>query len=139
MEKQLLPCVVIPGMGHSKLELYDENGRRVRTVWPLRTDLKEAAKRIRGPYLKSVLARRDKGFTDAVSGWFRSVMEPLSTLPDGAMRYDIRPVAREYPLSGFTEGEKRFACRVAPVRELAKAIGEKNIYLFAYNFFTDLY
>ena len=139
MEKRSLPCVVIPGMGHSKLELYDENGQRVRTVWPLKTDLQEAAKRIRGPYLKSVLTRGDRGFTDAVSGWFRSVMEPLSTLPDGAMRYDVRPVAREYPLSGFTPGEKRFACRVAPVRELAKAVGEDNVYLFAYNFFADLY
>ena len=139
MNTPILPCIIIPGMGHSKMELFDRNGQRVRTVWPLQTDLKEAARRIRGPYLKTVLTRRDKGFTDAVSGWFRSVMEPLSTLPDGSMRNDVRPVAREYPLSGFTEGEKRFAYRVAPVRELAKAVGEDNVYLFAYNFFADLY
>ena len=136
--KQNLPCIILPGMGHSKLEQY-RGGEKVKTVWPLKTDAKEAAKRIRGPYLKTVLARKDRGFTDAVGDYFRGVMEPLSTLPDGSMRYEIRPVAREYPLSEFTEGEKRFTYRLAPVRELAKAIGEENIYLFAYNFFADLY
>ena len=133
-----LPCIIIPGMGHSKLELY-RGGEKVKTVWPLKTDAREAAKRIRLPYLKTVLSRRDRGFTDAIGGYFRDVLEPLTTLPDGGMRHEIRPVAREYPLSRFTEGEKRFTYRLAPVRELAGTIGEENIYLFAYNFFTDLY
>ncbi len=133
-----LPCIIIPGMGHSKLELY-RGGEKVKTVWPLKTDAREAAKRVRLPYLKTVLSRRDRGFTDAIGGYFRDVLEPLTTLPDGGMRHEIRPVAREYPLSRFTEGEKRFTYRLAPVRELAGTIGEENIYLFAYNFFTDLY
>ena len=137
--KETLPCIILPGMGHSKLELYDQNGNRLRTVWPLKTDAQEATKRIRGPYLRTVLARRDRGFTDAVGNYFRSVMEPLTTLPDGRMRYDVRPVVREYPLSGYTDGEKRFTYRVAPVKELAKTVGEDNIYLFSYNFFADLY
>ena len=134
-----LPCIILPGMGHSKLELYGSDGGRIKTVWPLRTDMKEAARYVRGPYLRTVLSRKDKGFTDAVGDWFREVLEPLTTLPDGAMLHDIRPLTREHPLSEFTEGEKRFTYRLAPVRELAKVIGEENIYLFAYNFFTDLY
>lgn len=134
-----LPCIILPGMGHSKLELFDADGSKVKTVWPLKTDAKAAMRRIRLPYLKTALTRRDRGFTDAIGDTFRDMLEPLTTLPDGSMRHDIRPVAREYPLSEFTEGEKRFTCRLAPVRELAKAIGEENIYLFAYNFFADLY
>ncbi len=133
-----LPCIILPGMGHSKLELY-RDGEKVRTVWPLKTDAKAAARRIRGPYFKTVLTRKDRGFTDAIGDSFRDMMEPLSTLPDGSMKHEIRPVAREYPLSAFTEGEKRFTYRLAPVRALAETVGEDNIYLFAYNFFADLY
>lgn len=133
-----LPCIILPGMGHSKLELF-RDGEKVSTVWPLKTDVEGAAKRIRGPYLKTVLTRKDKGFTDAIGDMFRDMMKPLATLPDGSMKYEIRAVAREYPLSEFTEGEKRFTYRLAPVRALAEAIGEDNVYLFAYNFFADLY
>lgn len=134
-----LPCIIIPGMGHSKMELFDEAGQKQKTVWPLRVDEKEAARRIRGPYFRTVLTRRDKGFTDAIRAYFTDVLSPLTTLPDGRMQHDIRPVARDYPVSEYTEGEKRFTYRVAPVRELAKAIGEDRLYLFAYNFFIDLY
>ena len=133
-----LPCIIIPGMGHSKLELFDADGG-ARVVWPLKTDAKEAARRIRGPYLKTVLTHRDRGFTDAVGDWFRGLTEPLATLPDGSMKHEIRAVAREYPVSAFTDGEKRFTYRLAPVKALAKTIGEDNLYLFAYNFFADLY
>ena len=54
-----LPCIIIPGMGHSKMELFDEAGQKQKTVWPLRVDEKEAARRIRGPYFRTVLTRRD--------------------------------------------------------------------------------
>ena len=137
MERQL-PCIILPGMGHSKLELY-RDGKKAGAAWPLKTDAKKAARRIRGPYLKTILTRRDRGFTDAIGSYFRDVMEPLTTLPDGGMLHELRPVAREYPLSDFTDGEKRFTYRLAPVRELAKTVGEENVYLFAYNFFADLY
>ena len=136
--KQTLPCIILPGMGHSKLELY-QNSERVRAVWPLKTDAREAARRIRGPYLKTIATRKDRGFTDAIGDYFRDVLEPLTTEPDGSMRHEIRPAARDYPVSAFSEGEKRFVYRVAPVRELAKAVGEDNLYLFSYNFFADLY
>ena len=134
-----LPCVILPGMGHSKLELFGADGAKVRTVWPLKADLKAGARRLRGPYLKTILARKDKGFTAAVGDWFRDELEPLTTLPDGSMRHDIRPVTRDYPLRDFTEGEKHFTYRLAPVRKLAEILGEENIFLFAYNFFADLY
>ncbi|MBQ6065422.1 MAG: hypothetical protein IJK89_01245 [Clostridia bacterium] len=133
-----LPCIILPGMGQSQLEYHNGDGT-AKTVWPLKLDRKAAAKRIRGPYLKTVLTRKDRGFTDAIHDVFYDVLEPIAVLPDGGMKHDIRPVTRAYPLSGFTEGEKRFTYRLAPVRELAKAVGEENIYLFAYNFFADLY
>ena len=134
-----LPCIILPGMGQSKLEYFDESGARVKTVWPLKLDMKAAARRIRGPYLKTALTRKDRGFTDAIHDVFYDVLEPITVQPDGSMKHDIRPVTRKKPLSEFTEGEKRFTCRLAPVRELAKAIGEDNIYLFSFNFFADLY
>ena len=134
-----LPCIIIPGMGQSQLEYYDESGSKVKTVWPLKLDMKQAAKRIRGPYFRTVLTRKDRGFTDAIHDVFYDVLEPITVLPDGDMKHDIRPVTREYPLGEFTDGEKRFTYRLAPVRELAKTVGEDNIYLFSFNFFADLY
>ena len=133
------PCIIIPGVGQSKMEQTDEHGNVIKTAWPLHMDANVMIKKIIKPYLRSIPARKDKGFTDAIHDLFCEALLPLSMLPDGTMKYNVRSVLREYPASRFTDGEKRFLYRLAPVRDLAGVIGEENIYLFAFNFFTDLY
>ena len=131
------PCIIIPGFGQSKAELFDENGSSVRQVWPLKTDAKEMAKRILAPYLKTVLARRDRGFTDRVNELFSEVLEPLSTDENGEMRHPMRAVAYSDSLKDSPEKVRNYIYKLVPVASLAKEIGEENIFFFAYNAFED--
>ncbi|MCQ2461873.1 MAG: hypothetical protein MJ177_00535 [Clostridia bacterium] len=132
----MIPCIIIPGFGQSKADLY-ENGSRVRQVWPLKADIKAVTARIKAPYLKTVLTRRDSGFTKAVGELFAEVLEPLATDENGNMKHDLRAVTHPYPLSECPQKVRNYVHKLVPLAPLAREIGEEIIYFFAYNAFDD--
>ena len=138
-EKKYTPCVIIPGFGQSKAELYDENGNSVRQVWPLKADVKGMAKKILKPYLKTVLCRKDKGFTDTAYQLYREILEPLAPDKNGDMKHRVRAVENRCSLDKCSEKVRNYVCKLVPVKKLAGIIGEDRLYFFAYNAFDDAY
>ena len=137
MSEMHTPVIILPGFGQSKAALYDENGQFVRQVWPLKADVGALAKRLVKPYLKTVVCRRDKGFTDTAYKLFAEVFEPLATLPDGRMKHDLRAVSYDLPMDECEEKIRKYVYKLVPVKRLAEKIGGENIFFFAYNAFDD--
>lgn len=130
------PVIVIPGFGQSKAALY-ENGKFSRQVWPLKFDVKEMAKKIIKPYLKTVLMRKDKGFTDTAYKMYNEAFEPFSYNADGTIKHDLRAVETKEPLSEMPPKVNGYVHKLVPINELEKRIGAENIYFFAYNAFSS--
>lgn len=133
--KNAVPLIVIPGFCQSKIDLVDEKGNFIKRAWPPKVDIKKAAKAVLPSYIKTVITRKDKGFSKAVGGIFSDVLELIAVNPDGEYKHNVRPVRDMRPMSEFTDSMKGFVRKIAPVRTLSEMIGEENIFLFSYNAF----
>lgn len=131
------PCVIIPGFCQSKLYMVDDDGNIIKKTWPTAFDTKGAAKVLLPAYFKTVFSRKDKGFTDCVSGIFRDMLSPLSVKSNSEPKNNIVAVCQSEPISKCSEGISRFAHKIAPIDALSEVIGDENIYIFSYNFFSD--
>ena len=136
---QVYPVVIVPGIGQSKVVEYNAAGEPVRTVWPLQFDKDKLLDRMKGPFMKMMLFRRDLGFTDALLGVLRETVAGITADAEGNMKPNVRAVTYEKPFSECTADEKRFIYKMAPVQELAKEIGEDKIFFFSYNSFDKPY
>lgn len=131
------PCIIIPGFCQSKLNITDEDGNILKKVWPASFDTKSAAKRVLSAFVKTVITRKDRGFTDAINDIFYSTLEPTSRKPDGTPKYHIETVENTASLKNSAESLCRFTHKIAPIDALSEEIGDENIYLFSYDFFSD--
>ena len=129
-----IPCIFIPGFGQSKAYEILPDGSK-KKVWPLNIDVKAAAKRIFPPYLKTVLARKDSGFTDTAYDMFCEVFEPFRADEKGESVHNIDATGSDLPLSEYTENARGFVHKIAPVKYLSQHIGEENLFCFSYNAF----
>lgn len=138
-ENKYFPVVIVPGIGQSKVEQLDENGKVVKRAWPLSFKTDSLMDKMKGPFMKMMLFRRDMGFTDAVAELVKDTVSGIATAPDGSMKQKLRTVTYNYPLSECSEDEKRYIIKMAPVKKLAEKIGEENIFFMAYNSFEKPY
>lgn len=138
MPNNYTPCVILPGIGQSKVELLDKNGNKVKMAWPLDVNGEELLGKLKGPMMKMMLFRKDAGFSDKVADVVREAVDPLAVKEDGTMKNRLRTVT--YPsLAECTEQEKRYIYRMVPMQKLTEIIGEENLYFFAYNSFGQPY
>lgn len=138
-DKKYTPCVILPGIGQSKVEMLDNSGNKVKMAWPLDFDADSLIPALKAPMMKMMLFRRDAGFTDAVAKLLRAAADPLATKPDGTMKNPVRVVSYPYSLAKCTEDEKRYIYRMVPLKRMSDIIGEENVYFFAYNSFGQPY
>ena len=132
------PCIVLPGIGQSKVELLDKKGEKVKMAWPLDVDTGELFGRLKAPLMKMMLFRKDAGFSDKVASLVAEAIDPVAVNPDGTMKNNVRVVT--YPrLSDCTEDEKRYIYKMVPMQKLTAVIGEENLYFFAFNSFGEPY
>lgn len=133
------PCVILPGIGQSKVEMLDGSGNKVKMAWPLDFDADSLLPALKGPMMKMMLFRRDAGFTDAAAKCIREAVDALATKPDGTMKNPVRVVRYPYSLAKCSDDEKRYIYRMVPLKQLSDIIGEENVYFFAYNSFGQPY
>ncbi|MCI6136758.1 MAG: hypothetical protein MR680_01435, partial [Oscillospiraceae bacterium] len=76
------PCIIIPGIGQSRVIETDENGEKIRNLWPFDPDIDELVKSVAPSAARMMLLRRDCGFTAALDRAVRTMLEPLSCTPD---------------------------------------------------------
>lgn len=132
------PCIIIPGFGQSKAELFDENGNS-KKVWPLSVDAGPMLKALVGPYMKTVICRKDMGFTDTAYKLYCDCFEPFTFDEKGKKLHDLRAVTHNYSLAKCNDKVKKYVNRLVPVKSLIDVIGEDKVYFFAYNAFADPY
>ncbi len=136
---QHTPCIVLPGIGQSKVELLDGKGEKVKMAWPLDVNGDALLGSLKGSLMKMMLFRRDAGFSDKVAGVVKEAADPIAVNPDGTMKNNVRVVTYPYSLAKCSEDEKRYIYKMVPMQKLTEAIGEENLYFFAFNSFGEPY
>lgn len=132
------PVIIIPGIGQSNLVVEDKNGNKIKNAWPVEMDEKTLMNELKGSLMKMMLFRVDGGFSDKVAKLVDDVTEPLAVNPDGSKKNIIRPVVYKKSLAECTVDEKKFILGSFPVEPVTEAIGEENVFYFAYDFLGDI-
>lgn len=139
MSKDFTPCVIIPGIGQSKLELLDENGKKVKMAWQLDVDTDSIVKQLKLPLIRSIILRGDFGLSKKMASIVADIVDPVVTKDDGTMKNPVHVVDYPQSLAECTEDEKNYIYHMVPMQRLSKIIGEENMYFFAYNSFGEPY
>ena len=129
------PCIIVPGIGQSKVIEIDGDGKKIRNLWPFDFDPKPVIKKLTVPALAMLITRRDCGFSKRVGRCTEQALEPLSCNPDSTRRHNVQVVSYPYPLSRCSEDERRYIYKMVPLHGLAQAIGEDHLYFFSYDIF----
>lgn len=138
-ENKFYPCIILPGIGQSKTELIDSDGNRIKGAWPLDVDFDFLIKKLKKPFLKSVVLRKDAELTATISECVTEMLSPLECRCDGTPKHPTRVVKYPYSLAECSADEKRYIYKMVPLKELGDVIGENNLYFFAYNSFGEPY
>ncbi|MBR3768754.1 MAG: hypothetical protein IKL10_11035 [Clostridia bacterium] len=138
-ENRFTPCVILPGIGQSKVELVDKKGDKIKMAWPLDVDGDALMNELKAPLMKMMLFRKDAGFSDKVASMIRDIADPIAGLPDGSMKNNLKVVSYPRSLAECSPDEKRYIYKMVPLQMLSSRIGEENLYFFSYNSFGDTY
>lgn len=138
-ENRFTPCVILPGIGQSKVELVDKKGEKIKMAWPIDIDGDEVLGKLKSALMKMMLFRRDAGFSDKVASILEEIADPIASLPDGSMKNTLRVVSYPQSLKECTADEKRYIYKMVPLQKLSERIGEENLFFFSYNSFGDTY
>lgn len=138
-ENRFTPCVILPGIGQSKVEMVDKNGNKIKMAWPIDVDGEEVLGSLKSSLMKMMLFRRDAGFSDKVASVIKDIIDPIACNPDGSMKHKLRVVSYPNSLAECEPDEKRYIYKMVPLQKLSDIIGEENLYFFAYNSFGDTY
>lgn len=133
------PCVIIPGIGQSKMELLDDNGKKIKMAWQLDVDTNEVVKKLKFPMIMSILFRGDYGLCKRMGEVVRDIVDPVTTNNDGTMKNNVHVVDYPQSLAECTEDERNYIYRMVPVQHLSHIITEDNMYFFAFNSFGQPY
>lgn len=139
MADKYTPCVIVPGIGQSKVELLDENGNKIKMAWQLDVDTDAIVKQLKFPLIRSIIFRSDMGLSKKMKSVIAEVADPVATRDDGTMKNPVRVVDYPQSLADCTEEERNYIYRMVPMQRLSKIIGEDKMYFFAYNSFGEPY
>lgn len=132
------PCVIVPGIGQSKIVQLNEDGSVKKTVFPFDDiDTGEIIKRIVPRGLAMLVTRRNCGFARALSDAFLSQIEGVSCGTDGKPLHRVQTETYNYSLAECSEKERKFIYMMVPVQPLENHIGADHIYFYAYNAFAQ--
>lgn len=138
-DNRFTPCIILPGIGQSKVELVDNAGNKIKMAWPLDVDGEALMGELKGPLMKMMLFRKDAGFSDKVASLLKDIADPIASNPDGTMKNSLKVVSYPRSLKECTPDEKRYIYKMVPLQMLSERIGEENLYFFSYNSFGDTY
>ena len=139
MEQKYTPCIIIPGIGQSKIELLDGNGKKLKMAWQLEIDTDSIVKKLKFPFIRSVILRSDLGLSNKMASIVSEIVDPIATNDDGTMKNPIRVVGYPQSIADCTEDERNYIYRMVPMQRLGKKIGEDKLYFFSYNSFGEPY
>ncbi len=138
-ENKYTPCVILPGIGQSKVEMVNNSGEKIKMAWPIDIEGDELLDKLKGPLMKMMLFRKDAGFSDKVASIVKDIVEPIACMPDGSMKNNLRVCDYPQSLAECSADERRYIYKMVPLQKLSEVIGEENLFFFAYNSFGDTY
>jgi len=146
-EDEVYPTIIIHGIGQADTYLLDDNGNRVVnddgdevTGWPISVEAMPLVKGLLAPLLLSLFTQHDIGLSKAAYN------VAYDLLKDRAYDENAKPI-NNYEVEGYgnrsvaecTQEEKEQIYDNVPIQDYSKAVGEENLYYFAYNSFGDVY
>lgn len=137
MKENSRPVIILAGLGQSRIAVTDESGNKLKNAWPLDLDEKQLMKELQGPLMKTMLFRKDAGFSDAVENIARAMGEPLFRKPDGSSKFPLKVQRLSESYAESSSEDKKYIDKMVPISELCQAVGEDNIFYFSYNFLGD--
>ena len=144
------PVVIVPGIGMSKVTLYDENGNVAKnkdgsdyaqwTVLNLETkELLGNLWKLIPSLIASILLQRDIGLTKLLASSVPGLFKLSAHNPDGSSLMNVKAIERRYPLSEYEEDVRNSFYRELPIGKYADLLGEENIYVFNFPAFSSTY
>lgn len=142
--EEKIPCIIVPGIGQSRVWLIDENGEFVFdengdkiNCFPAVLNVDELLSQLAGPLAASVAAQRDAGFSDALCSAVRNAFSMNTTDDKGKECGRVQVETYPHSLAQCTQDEKNYIFGCIPMERLCDTIGEENIYYYAYNSFGN--
>ncbi len=140
-KKDVVPTILIHGIAQvntflwededATIPLIGEDGTQV-TGWPITVDTKELILGVVFPILLTLITQKDY----ASEACYEAICKALkynSAKPDGTPTYTTT-VDRYYcPVSEMPEEARQKVYNAIPINDYADAVGEENVYFFAYN------
>lgn len=139
-----IPCIIVPGIGQSRVWLTDENGDFVLdengekiNCFPAVLNVDSLLSQLAGPLAASVAAQRDVGFSDALCSAVEDAFSMNATDDNGEPCGRVTVETYPHSLAQCTQDEKDYIFGCIPMERLCETIGEENIYYYAYNSFGN--
>lgn len=133
------PTIILPGIGHSRVELVDSVGNSLGYVFPPEIDTKALLKRMLPPIIKMCVTKNTEKHIPALKKAVFSALETLSISNEGVPVFEQRVESYPYPISDFTEQTKRYIYACVPLQDLAEVVGENHLFFYAFNSFGQPY
>ncbi|HOA34478.1 MAG TPA: hypothetical protein PKO20_07815 [Clostridiales bacterium] len=139
MSNKIIPTVIVPGIGQSKVDLIDDNGNKTGSAWPLHFDTEALIKDIKGSLMKMMILRRDAGFTDKLLEFLGKATKPIACDNEGNKVMKCRVVSYPQSVKDCSPEDRAYIYRMVPLEALGEVIGEENLYFFAFDAFVAPY
>ena len=130
-ETRYTPCIILPGIGQSKVVSVDKDGNKIKMAWPLDVDGEEILGTLKASLMKMMLFRKDAGFSDKVKSIVKDILQPIAVNNDGTMKNGVRVVKYNQSVAECNEKQKNYIYKMVPMQRLSAIIGEENLYFFA--------
>ncbi|NLA76418.1 MAG: hypothetical protein GX851_01065 [Clostridiales bacterium] len=145
---EYIPTIVLPGISQSYSYLADENNEPVLNKdgdelggGLLIIDSSTIADTLLGtlamPLIRTLLAQRDMGFTDAVYDTVKEVFWIQESKKDGTSVNNLQTETFDCSIGEMTEEDRAQFYRYIPMQDYANQVGEENVYFFAFPLIAD--
>ena len=141
------PVIILPGINHSPVYLYDKDGRPVTDENGKRTggtlmipdvkSFKEKLPDLARELAMSVATRRSGRVYDKAYACAEALTRIQRCDDNGDFINDLRPERWNYPVSEMDEELKAWAYRMVPMQALTDEIGEDKLFFFTFNLVGD--
>lgn len=144
---EVYPTIIIHGIGQATTYMLDEDGNdavdpdgQKITGWPIYFYVPELVVKLIVPLIASVVTQKDCGLSKMAYNAVYDAVDYLAYNEDGTPKNDFRVEGcNNKSAAECTPEEKNIIYDHIPIEEYAQAVGEENLYYFAYNSFGDMY
>ncbi|MBR0113496.1 MAG: hypothetical protein IJM02_07090 [Clostridia bacterium] len=145
--KNVSPVIILPGINHSPVYLYDENDNPVTDesgkktggtlMIPDTAAFKEKLPALAKALAASIVTRKADGIYEKAYDCAAAVSRIQQCDSDGDFINNLKPERWYYPVSEMDDELKGWAYRMVPMQALTKEIGEDKLFFFTFNLVGD--